>query len=295
MSALWFWTFVIVIMVILLGFLLAILMDNFAVEKEKCMDEQTLLKQIDTMMRRRSENKAKERVKLGSIYDSYMAKFKNDHKKLMADDTYVTPEEAMMQVDNLKKNQAERTIKAAKDMFAEPPPEYNMENVMKDLDLLDKKTQNIEKALTKTKETINKYDTDVDFEPKTVFHELEKSAPPQTQIVDTVREEIRLLGRDVTKVVQNEVEIFSEQHRELETHNRNMLACMTDTHRVMKAIREQTDHTRMAIQRQVLLEQRRKQAMQRALEAQRHSRGGLTACISSASAVPARMMATTPH
>merc|ERR1712050_461646 len=115
--------------------------------------------------------------------------------------------------------------------------------------------------MTNAIETIYKYDTKADFAHKTVHHELEKSVPPRTQIVNTVREEISLLGRDVTKVVENEVEVFSEQHRELETQNRNMLACMTDTHRVMKSIREQTEQTKMAIQRQALLEQRRRQAM----------------------------------
>merc|ERR1719424_1912356 len=62
-SAMWLWVFVLIMMVILLNFLLAILMDSYAVVKEKSTDEETLMKQIDTMMRRRSQNKAKERVK----------------------------------------------------------------------------------------------------------------------------------------------------------------------------------------------------------------------------------------
>lgn len=279
LSGMWFWAFVIIIVVLLLGFLLAILMDAFGVEKEKALEEQTLMKQIDNMMRRRSMNKAKERVKLNAIFDSYLQKFNNDEKAMLDSDLYITPEDAMEQVDGLRIEQAERTMKNAKDANAPEPPEYTLENVKKDLEIVNTRTQTIRNGVQNIRNTIFRYDTDSDYTHKTFDHELEKAVPPRTRIIDTVREEVNSLAIDVSRELDNEVEIFTQQHRELETHNRNMLACMTDITRVMEEIKEQTEQTRLAIQRQASLEQRKKHALERAKEIKRAANGTFAGCM----------------
>jgi len=88
-SGFWFWTFVLVMTVILLNFLLAILMDSYAVVKEASVDEEPLMTQIDTMMRRRIQNKNKERVRLGSIFETYNQDIP-DQKALLADTKVIT-------------------------------------------------------------------------------------------------------------------------------------------------------------------------------------------------------------
>lgn len=304
-SAMWFWAFVLIMMVILLNFLLAILMDSYAVVKEKSSEEATLLKQIDTMMRRRSQNKAKERVKLGYIYETYLSKAGqgggkgvekaaySDEKEMLADKTYTTPADLMGSVEGIKNDQVQRTMKEAKKQNAKEPEPYGLENVKKDLDNVNNRTQLIGDGLFRMKNRISKYDNGINFDHKTSSQQLDRPVPPRTQIVQAVRNEISKLGTDISGVLGEEVSTYSEQHRELEQYNRNMLACMTDTHRVMQSIRAQTEATRQATQRQSLLAQRKAHAVQRAIEAQKEARS-CAPCLGTAPATVARTTASPP-
>jgi len=236
-------------------FLLAILMDAYARVKEKSLQEMDLMKQIDTMMRRRSQNKAKERVKLGYIFQTYFQEV-GDEKTLLKDTTYVTPSDVMAKVKGLPKSQAQRTISGAKAQFAEDEPEYSPENVRKDMEWMNARTQSIRNEVEVIRSMIQKYDSKINFGPKTTSSEVEKSVPPRRQIVDTVHDEIGHLGDSINVVLSNEMETFSQQHRELETNNRNMLAQMQDTTRVMASIRAQTDAIRQDTQRHAIVERR---------------------------------------
>jgi hypothetical protein len=285
LSAVWFCLFVMVMMVILLNFLLAILMDSYSVVKEKSMAEEPLMKQIDTMMRRRSQNKAKERVKLGYIFETYF-KETGDERTLLNDTTVVTPEEVMAKVSGLPKNQATRTIAGAKAMYADPEPDYTPEDVRKDLEGINRRTQDIRDEMNLVRGFVQKYDSMFNYDYKTVTGELDNSLPPRRQIVETVRGEISQLGTNISGTLGEEMEAFTQQHRDLETHNRNMLAQMQDTHRVMANIRAQTDAIRRDTQRQAILE-RRASALQK-------SKNGKSQGISTASCMAPAIEAA-PH
>lgn len=257
MSAMWFWIFVLVMMVILLNFLLAIIMDSYAVVKERSMDEETLMKQIDTMMRRRSQNKAKERVKLGAIYAAYFKDY-GDDKQLLAAKSVVTPEDVMAQVEGLPLSQAKRTTTNAKAVGAEPPEDYTPEHVKKDLDLVNDRSKSIRDAVESIVDKVHKYDSTIghQLDYKTTSGHVGRAIPPRRQIVDTVQKEINNIATNIGSVLTEEVEIFTRQHEELETHNKQMLAQMQDTHRVMSNIRAQTDAIKQATHRQASLVRR---------------------------------------
>jgi len=285
MSAMWFWIFVLVMMVILLNFLLAIIMDSYAVVKERSMDEETLMKQIDTMMRRRSQNKAKERVKLGFIYSTYFKDY-GDDKMLMAEKKYVTPEDVMKKVEGIPLSQAKRTISAAKAMDAAPEPEYTPEDVKKDLDLVNERSREIRTAVESIVDKVHKYDSGIgaELEYRTTSGHIGRAVPPRRQIVDTVKKEISHIATSIGSVLTEEVEIFHRQHEELETHNKQMLAQMQDTHRVMNNIRAQTDAIKQATHRQASLV-RRTRAMG---EAARKDTPACGSCMAPSAAVPAQ-------
>jgi hypothetical protein len=231
-SASWFWMFVMMMVGILLNFLLAILMDSYAVVKERSMDEQTLIKQVDTMMRRRSQNKAGERVKLGYIFDTYFKDYM-DEKKLLAEKTIVTPDDVMKKVKGIPRSQATRTVMTAKEKYAVPEPEYGPTEVKKDLDRINTRTSELNKSIENVRAKFQRHDNSTDFDHKTTTKDVEKSAPPRQQMQNAVRQEVEMLSFDVSNVMEEELEVLVEQHQELDTQTGNVLTTMRETRNIM--------------------------------------------------------------
>lgn len=286
-SAVWFWTFVLVMSVILLNFLLAILMDSYAEVKESSMDEQDLMTQIDTMMRRRNQNKAKERVKLNFIYETYLKdRGDGDEKLLLADKTLVTPDDVMKKVPGIPKSQAQRTIQNAKDKFAEPSPAYGPEEIRHDLETVNDRTQSIRDVVGDIRQKVERYDSTQSFEHKQVDY-LSRPPPPRAQILDAITQEIGYLRSDIRDVIREEVTHLAHQNRDLESHNRTALSSIEETRSVMQEIRRATEAAKNASQRQVIFNQRASSGGMKPSKA--GNKGLLSSCAAPAPGVKTRM------
>merc|ERR1711971_238611 len=109
----WFWIFNMMIAVILLNMLLAILMDAYTEVKNDIEDAQTLPTQVSDMIRRHRQSKRNERVKLNDIWARFLALMK-DEKDMLKSTRDITADDLLSEVELMKRNQAERTIKNAK-------------------------------------------------------------------------------------------------------------------------------------------------------------------------------------
>lgn len=236
------------------------------------------MKQIDTMMRRRSQNKSKERVKLGFIFDTYAGKAGGDEKALLADTRFVTPEDVVKEVDGIPKSQAQRTIKGAKDKFALPQAEYGPETVKKDLDLLDVRGRDVRDRVQRIREKVVFHENSIHFDNKATDEELVMTASSEDQILDAVHSEIAQLGVNISGVMVDEVAIFADQHKQLDSHTRNIVSQIQETRREVETIKAAFEATKSATQRHAIFQQRQR-ALQKA-EALAQKDGGV--CGSSA-------------
>jgi hypothetical protein len=255
LSKLWFWIFVMVMTVLLLNFLLAILMDKYSIVNGSAKEEEDLLAQIDTMMRRRIQSKAKERVKLNAIFNEYF-KDVGDEKELLASSEYVTAEDITEKVPGIPKSQASRTLGQAKKNNTEPPADYGLTDVKSDMDVLNDRTRYVRDSAEHIRTIVSKYDSRVTWNYKITCHEVEKPVPPRQQIISTVRDEIVQIEPSISGVMAEEIEGFELQHRDLLSHNKNMQAQLHDARYVMETIRQHTETIRQNSHRQAILERR---------------------------------------
>eukprot|EP00930_Biecheleria_cincta_P082567 TRINITY_DN72282_c0_g1_i1.p1 TRINITY_DN72282_c0_g1~~TRINITY_DN72282_c0_g1_i1.p1 ORF type:complete len:897 (+),score=169.91 TRINITY_DN72282_c0_g1_i1:58-2691(+) len=109
-AAFWFWTFLLLMVLMLLNMLLAIIMDAYQVEKEKASDATTLLNQVIGMVRRRRQFKRGERVRLTDIYSVFKKEFDGDENRMLEDRSMITAEYLVSTVPRMPYKQALRTL-----------------------------------------------------------------------------------------------------------------------------------------------------------------------------------------
>merc|ERR1719498_1371121 len=110
------------------------------------------------MMRRHSQNKAKDRVRLSFIYESYFKDYCDEHT-LMADKTIINHEDVMKKVEGIPLSQAKRTIANSKELDAVKEAEYTAENARQDLDLVNERSIKIRDAVQNLMVKVAKYDS----------------------------------------------------------------------------------------------------------------------------------------
>jgi hypothetical protein len=107
----WFWTFNIVVLLVMLNMLLAIVMDEYSTVKSKALEATTLWAQTSTLLRRQRENKLGTRRELGDVLAILEGKDwrAGDHMK---------PEVLVDNIENLPMNQAKRIMDRCKKWLA---------------------------------------------------------------------------------------------------------------------------------------------------------------------------------
>merc|ERR1711879_347173 len=63
----------------------------------------------------------------------------------------------------------------------------------------------------------------------------------RVQLVQTVRNAVGQLGGKVADALEDEVQLFEKRQREIEIQHRDMQTCVTDSHRMLQRLRQQTD------------------------------------------------------
>jgi hypothetical protein len=107
----WFWSFNIVVLLVMLNMLLAIVMDEYSTVKSKALEATTLWAQTSTLLRRQRENKLGTRRELSDVLAIL------EGKEWRAGDT-MSPEILVDNIENLPMNQAKRIMDRCKKWLA---------------------------------------------------------------------------------------------------------------------------------------------------------------------------------
>jgi len=236
----WFWLFMMTIAVVLLNMLLAILMDAYTEVKNDIEDAQTLPTQVSEMIRRHRQSKRNERVKLNDIWASFLALMK-DEKDMLQSDRSITAEDLLSEVERMKKNQAERTIKnAKKEKERRETERFTQDDVLNILEGINIKTALVKENVRKLRKSVEVYDQNFS---RAELAANTSSVEQRQQMVNAVQAIIDGLGEEVGDFLTSRVEMqgFNLRQKEIEIAQHNMLVCIKDSHHVLQRVCDMSD------------------------------------------------------
>mmetsp|Transcript_36482 Transcript_36482/g.101267 ORF Transcript_36482/g.101267 Transcript_36482/m.101267 type:complete len:854 (-) Transcript_36482:274-2835(-) len=253
-SAVWMWIFVLVISVLLLNMLLAILMDAYTEVKSNATDARTLFKQTSEALRRRREFQRGKRVRLTDIWAAFFEEI-GDEKEMLESKERMTPEKLMERVKGLRVQQAERTLRQAKnkleDSLAVP---YTNDSIKCSVDILESRTRLIREEVKKVRKTMEAYCDAAPVHPSlagTANHDR------QLQLVEAVRSVIGELSDQLSETLSTEGQIFEQRRNELGAQQDELLVCAQDARCALQQMRARSDEASRGLRRQLLAEQQR--------------------------------------
>jgi len=112
-SRIWLWSFLLIIVLMLLNLLLAVFKDAYTAEKASSTKAQTVMTQCFEMYRRFRQFKRNERVRLNDIWDYFDKEHHGDLKAMLGDERLLTPDWLTERVEKLQDKQAKRTLENA--------------------------------------------------------------------------------------------------------------------------------------------------------------------------------------
>jgi len=245
----WFWIFNMMIAVILLNMLLAILMDAYTEVKNDIEDAQTLPTQVSDMIRRHRQSKRNERVKLNDIWARFLALMK-DEKDMLKSTRDITADDLLSEVELMKRNQAERTIKnAKKEKERRDEKRFTQEDVLTILEGINIKTALVKENVKKLRKHVEVYSQG--FSPAELAANT-SSVEQRQQMVDAVQSIIDALGEEVADFLQSRTEVqqFNLRQKEIEVQQHNMIVCIKDSHHVMQRVCDLSDSAFQELQHQ---------------------------------------------
>jgi len=298
LAAMWFWVFILLIVIILLNMLLAILMDSYSVVKSETSEMKSLPAQITDMLRRRRQNRRKERVKLNAIWEHWWVAMKEDlamEKEMLDSKRLIAPSDILATVPGIPKSQAKRTWTNAKkddekrkqDPFTEDTLLDKLERLNNRCVAMRNRSRNARQRLEQCVTEDTQWDSNVTENPPDACTE------PKVQIVDAMRGVLGQLSNQISGVVSEELQFYAGRHRELDSQQRKMLACANDSHHALQQLRSQMDAVQQRLRQQAQIQRRRNTAAAIASETGgfRAARG-LAACTPCAKPVPATRVYT---
>jgi len=109
-AQIWFWSFMLIMVLILLNMLLAVIMDAYTEEKARARTAMSLKDQSFDILRRYRQFKRGERVRLNDIWAVFEEEYKGDVKAMLADDRMIKVSFLTENVRHLQPKQAKRTL-----------------------------------------------------------------------------------------------------------------------------------------------------------------------------------------
>lgn len=109
-AQIWFWSFMLLMVLILLNMLLAVIMDAYTEEKARARTAQSLVFQSFDMGRRFWQYRKGERVRLNDIWAVFEKEYHGDIKRMFKDDRLISIPWLLERVPHLREVQAKRTM-----------------------------------------------------------------------------------------------------------------------------------------------------------------------------------------
>eukprot|EP00927_Polykrikos_kofoidii_P019342 TRINITY_DN19030_c0_g1_i2.p1 TRINITY_DN19030_c0_g1~~TRINITY_DN19030_c0_g1_i2.p1 ORF type:complete len:866 (-),score=138.98 TRINITY_DN19030_c0_g1_i2:486-3083(-) len=149
-AAVWFWLFQLIMVLILLNMLLAIIMEAYSEVAAHAQSTETLLQQVQNVLRRRKEFRTGRRIRLQDIIRSFEKDSEGDHEAMLSENRKITPEFLVGHVPKMQRKQAERLLCRAYEQNAKALEERQTEQTQK-----TKVQKMIESIAAQEKEILN--------------------------------------------------------------------------------------------------------------------------------------------
>merc|ERR1719375_871439 len=248
-AGVWFFTFCIVVINILLNMMLAILMESYAYVKAQAGNAQPLQRQISEMVRRRRQFKRGQRVRLNDIWNSFWQEA-SDEKELLQSDRVIYPLDLVERVKGMPPSQAKRTMKNAMDS-AESSNGFDEDDVLGHMKHLEECTRMVKERVNFMQAKISSYDSMEVRDKLSMTHMAEEQAFVK-EICATMHETVGHLSSEVGGVLSEEMVGLEARQCALEEQQAQMLGCIQDTHDVLLKLRQTSDNVSSMLEQQVI-------------------------------------------
>jgi len=273
--ALWFWSFMLLLFMLLLNMLLAIVMEAYG-DVKSTTEGLTLPKQVSEMVRRYRQTRRGDRVRLNDIWDAFF-KTIGDEKDMVVWEAgpgfpegqggreFVTPELIQERVMTSMKlqvpmNQAKRGISQAKAVQeAKKAMPYTIKNVHQDFDRLNLLTRDVRDNVWQAVDILSQYDFDEsDPEFQTQISENPEDITEHRQLVaEAVKGAVMQLTAEISTTLTKEAGMYERRQKQLEISQAEMVACAKDACYDLVQLRERTDEVVNRLQHLALGKQRK--------------------------------------
>lgn len=270
----WFWTYMLVLFMLLLNILLAILMEAYGEVQEKS-EKLSLGMQVSELIRRYRQTKRGDRVRLNEIWDAYF-KAIGDEKDMIVWEPgpgfpdgqggrqFVTPMKVQAHVRKMLQlqvplSQAKRGLTNAHKLEEEKDQvEYTVSRVNYDLDRLNTLTKDCRDQVHRTIDIMMQYDNEEDEEfARKIPDAIGEEFTEQRQLVaDAVRGAVGQLTAEISATLAKEAGLLEKRQKALEMSQAEMVVCARDATSHLAHLRERTDEVVKTLQHLVLAKQR---------------------------------------
>eukprot|EP00747_Dinoflagellata_sp_TGD_P156943 gnl/TRDRNA2_/TRDRNA2_177704_c0_seq1.p1 gnl/TRDRNA2_/TRDRNA2_177704_c0~~gnl/TRDRNA2_/TRDRNA2_177704_c0_seq1.p1 ORF type:complete len:393 (+),score=59.09 gnl/TRDRNA2_/TRDRNA2_177704_c0_seq1:100-1179(+) len=236
-AAIWFWSFMVIIVVILLNMLLAIIMDAYLEVKKNTSDAVTLTGQIKEMWRRHRGYKRGERVRLNDIYDAF-AKEDPDELSMLNSDRLITAKFLLDLVPGIPANQASRGLKQAHQKHEKDnEPIFELEHSQKLLESIDCSTIECRDNLFYIQERVDWYDTlgsGSDSKAESDSRAEAAKPPVSDEALASVNDEIARLSGEMASVFAQSMKRVDIRQERLELRQKEMWSVARELHQTLQ-------------------------------------------------------------
>lgn len=227
-AGIWFWLFLMIMVIILLNMLLAIVMDSYAAVKEGTADAQTLMDQINEMVRRRRQFVRGERVRLTDVWNWFEEDAGGDVKALLANERKITPQFLEDNVPKMKLKQAKRTLENALREKEEEEMVATSEIDLKDpIESISKKVQIIQADVNYMRERIDYYDK-LDIPPDEYKHFCGGGGLGEEALFSEVSQAVSDLSTEMATMLGTQMARLERRQEDLEQQQDQMHAMLNE-------------------------------------------------------------------
>jgi len=227
-AQIWFWTFLLITVLILLNMLLAVIMDAYTEEKARSTSAQTLMEQTWDIYRRWRMFRRGERVRLNDIWDAFEKEYQGDIKAMLKDERMLKVGFLTEHVQHLQAKQAKRTLENALESFEtnierDKTEEFKVEEISNFAAHTEARLEIVLKELTWMADRIKYFDRlQAKGDPEFDFHFGGEGTSATEASQEAVREAVSGLSQEICghfvdnlKRIENWQDSFERQQNEL--------------------------------------------------------------------------------
>lgn len=244
----WFFSFMLVMVMVLLNMLVAILMEAYGVVKDDAKNADSLFQQTRNILRRAQQTKRKERVKLSDIWDALLKEHQHNEAALLNSQRRITPFYLREIVENIPASQAVRTLKNSQTDHDKKYPAFDLQDFKAGLTSMVTRLDYSALCATYLSEKIRQYQELAKAEGRDMPVAASSSvagtdATEATSSADVAIEKVKALTQEHSNEMADGIAtILGEEMQELEKRQYNQRKAIDTTSEQLQRVRDMVYH-----------------------------------------------------